>query len=36
MGIWYIGQSLPVCLVHVFMMYLSPIGDAAAYVLILK
>ena len=28
----YIGQSLPVCLVHVFMMYLSPIGDAAAYV----
>lgn len=32
MGMRYIGQSLPVCLVHVFMMYLSPIGDAAAYV----
>lgn len=32
MGIRYIGQSLPVCLVHVFMMYLSTIGDAAAYV----
>lgn len=32
MGIWYIGQSLPVCLVHVFMLYLSPIGAAAAYV----
>lgn len=32
MGMRYIGQSLPVCLVHVFMMYLSTIGDAAAYV----
>lgn len=32
MGMWYICQSLPVCLVHVFMMYLSPIGDAAAHV----
>lgn len=32
MGMRYIGQSLPVCLVHVFMLYLSSIGDAAAYV----
>ena len=32
MGIRYIGQSLPVCLVHVFMLYLSPISDAAVYV----
>lgn len=31
MGMRYIGQSLPVCLVHVFILYLSPI-DAAAYV----
>lgn len=36
MGIRYIGQSLPVCLVHIFMMYLSPIGDAAAHVFNLK
>lgn len=36
MGIRYIGQPLPVCLVHVFMMYLSPIGDAAAHVFNLK
>lgn len=32
MGMRYIGQSLPVCLVHVFILYLSSIGDAAAYV----
>ena len=32
MGMRYIGQSLPVCFVHVFILYLSPIGDAAAYV----
>lgn len=36
MGMRYIGQSLPVCLVHVFMLYLSPIGDAAAYVFNLR
>ena len=36
MGIWYIGQSLPVCLVHVFMLYLSPIDDAAAHVFNLR
>lgn len=36
MGIRYIGQSLPVCLVHVFILYLSPIGDAAAYVFNLR
>lgn len=36
MGMRYICQSLPVCLVHVFMMYLSPIGDAAAHVFNLK
>lgn len=36
MGMRYICQSLPVCLVHVFMLYLSPIGDAAAYVFNLK
>lgn len=32
MGMRYIGQSLPVCLVHVFILYLSPIDAAAAYV----
>lgn len=36
MGIRYIGQSLPVCLVHVFILYLSPIGDATAYVFNLR
>lgn len=36
MGMRYIGQSLPVCLVHVFILYLSPIGDATAYVFNLR
>lgn len=36
MGMRYIGQSLPVCLVHVFILYLSSIGDAAAHVFNLR
>lgn len=36
MGMWYIGQFCRFALYMFFMLYLSPIGNAAAYVFNLK